>query len=129
MLSVALIVVGAAVAAWLAVPGYEVGMGGGQLAALAAAAAQIGVAAVVALRVPGAWMAAIAVLVVHVLVLALAGLLLLVFVALPSAGGGPLPGHAFNPVALGAIVTAAVGLTLLYVLGFRSARSAADRLR
>src|SRR5215207_4862442 len=92
------------------------------MAALAVAAGQVALAGALFWRVPGAWLVAIATLGLHLLALALFGLLLLAFEALPYEGGGPLPGSDFNALALAAIVVGGVGLVGLYALGIASAR-------
>ena len=88
---------------------------------LAVAVAQVAVAALAFGRTPGAWVAAMGLLVLHVLALLAAGFVLLIFVALPATGRGPLPGHPFSPVGLIAILAGGVAFSVLYVIAFRSA--------
>jgi len=126
-LAIALLLIGAGVAARFAADSYDVGLGDGGMAAILASIIQVVVAAAAAARVPGAWAAAVAGLGVHVAALSLTGLLLLAFTALPSQGAGPLTGNPFNPLALWAIAVGAVGCAFLYTVGFRSALALRDR--
>ena len=55
------------------------------------------------------------------LLLMLLTLVFMAFVALPFEGGGPLPGHDFNPVWFALTMTAVVLIVATYLLAFRSA--------
>jgi hypothetical protein len=123
VLAVALLLIGAAFSAWLALPGYEFGQfGDGQAAAMVAGAARIAVAAALFLRVPGAWLVAIGMLGVHLVVLALAALFLVLFEALPRRNAGFFGDNEFNPLWLAIIIVGSIGFISLYALAIASAR-------
>jgi hypothetical protein len=126
LVAIALLLIGAGVAAKMAADSYEVGLGQGGMAAIVASIAQVVIAVAARARIRGAWAAAVVALGLHVAALALTGLLLLIFTALPWQGAGPLVGNSFNPVALWALAIGAVGCIVLYTAGFRSARALRD---
>jgi hypothetical protein len=123
VLAIALLLIGAALSAWLALPGYEFGQfGDGQVATMVAGAAQVALAATLLLRVPGAWLVAIGALGVHLVALALVALFLLWFEALPRRNDGFFGSNEFNPLWLAIVVVGSIGFVSLYALAIASAR-------
>ena len=124
MLALALVLLGALVSVALLLESLlrpHVPMGDGFLALGVATVLQLIVAAAMVIRAPGAWALAMLTLVVHVLAVLVMALILMLLVALPMEGGGPLPGHPFNPEAFVIILAATAGILAIYALGVRSA--------
>jgi hypothetical protein len=120
MLAVVPLLGGAAVTGPLIFQGS--GFDGAQQLSLLATVIQLAVAGALLARIPGARAATIVVLIIHVFALVVAGLLLMVLVALPSGSSGPFwVGHPFNPVAFVAILVGGIALSILYFFSFRSA--------
>jgi hypothetical protein len=110
LLAIALLLIGAAFAAWLAIPDYDAGASFGPIAGVSVAAAQIALAAALFWRVPGAWFVAAATLGFHLMMLSVFGVLVLIFG----------PDHSFLSVT--AIAVAGFGVVVLYSLAITSAR-------
>lgn len=115
MLAIALLLIGAAFAAWLGVPDYEAGTSFGPIAGVAVAAAHMAMAAALFWRVPGASFIAAITLGFHLMILALFGVLFLIFGA----------DHSF--LSVGAIALAGCGVVVLYSLALTSARERRSR--
>lgn len=118
MLALGLVLAGASVTAVIAA------IGAGQevfVPAVALTVAQLAVALAYLLNLVGARVAAIVVLLLQLAALLFVASVLLLVGALPLEGGGPLPGHPFNPVLFAAIVAAVVVMLAMYLLAVRSA--------
>jgi hypothetical protein len=118
MLALVILLAGAAASAVVALSNMNTPL---FIPAVAATLIQLAVAAGLRLNVAGARVAAVGVLLLQLLLSMLLALVFMAFVALPLEGGGPLPGHDFNPVWFALTMTAVVLITATYLLAFRSA--------
>jgi hypothetical protein len=125
MLALVILLAGAAASAVVAVSNVNTPL---FFQAVIATLIQLAVAAGLRLNVAGARVAAVGVLLLQFLLLMLLALVFLAFVALPFQGGGPLPGHDFNPVWFALTMAAVVLIIGAYLLAFRSAWRSHERM-
>jgi hypothetical protein len=118
MLALVILLAGAAASAVVAVSNVNTPL---FFQAVMATLIQLAVAAGLRLNVPGIRWAVVGVLLLQFLLLMLLALVFMAFVALPFQGGGPLPGHDFNPVWFALTMTGVVLIIGTYLLAFRSA--------